>query len=248
MKRWLMNYLVRKISFIRKIDKNLRFIGLGAPEILKSTLKSFFQGCLESIYVFMGRWSYRNVRYTYDVDMMNALCDDLKQGKHVVLWTAHFHSIEIMLRLLQDAMPVSLGVVYKKSPRMIDWARKRDGLDLIDSGDVRTMMRFLSSKTPKVLVLAMDQFRVKGIHTRFFSQDRQDSPLPWVLKNKFHASLYYCMYTRVHYMRDYHFMFKPCFEDESSSVLGYRSFLSQVIEDHPEQYWWQTRVFSGIEY
>lgn len=174
----------------------------------------------------------------------------LGQGNGVILWGAHFTTMEIALRLLSCTQPCHMTYRRHRNPvieHMLLTGRGRHPGRMLPRDDVRGVYRALSEK--RVVWMAPDQYHRKGrrLLVDFFSQPAWTIIAPLRFARHTGAAVVPFFH---HRQPDggYELILQPALEEFPSSdacadLQRVHALMQAEIERSPEQYLWVHRRF-----
>lgn len=156
---YLSYVLLPRRKHIVKTNIRLAFPELNHAERKKLVLKTFAstgKGIFETAMAWWG--SERRLKPMVTIKGLEHLQDALKQGKGVILLSAHFSSLELSGRLLSFSQPFQVTYKRAHNPLMeeiLRHSRKKHFIDAINSYDTREMIKGLKKNI--ATWYAMDQ-------------------------------------------------------------------------------------------
>lgn len=245
------------LSWVRVARRNIELCmpGLSAPEreaLIDRHFASLGIGVCESA---MCWWSSdERIRSLATVEGCEHLDNAQKQGRGVILLTAHFTTLEMGARILNAVRPICALYRPLKNPVLAaasDRSRATRARSAILHNDIRGMVRAL--KNNEIVWYAPDQsFRKKGAQmVPFFGTAAATNTGTSRLARLTGASVLYFSHERVPHGRGYRIVIHPpneCIpsEDPIADTEHFNSFIEAQVRRVPEQYWWIHRRFKGL--
>ena len=178
----------------------------------------------------------------------------LKQGHGAILLLAHFTTMQIGARILNNRRPIS--VLYRPTKnellaRVSGDSFARQARKAIERDDVRAMISAL--KHNEVVWYAADQsYRNKGaVMLPFFGHPAATNVFTPRLARLTGAQVLYYSTERLPGSRGWRAVIHPPFThwpsaDPAADTLEYHAAIEAQVRQMPEQYWWIHRRFKGL--
>lgn len=219
-------------------------------QLLKKTLISTGQGFAETL---MAYWSPSKA-FMPDVHFYGRehLEQGFDQGKGCILLSCHLHSMELVIRAINQTMPAQGHMLARQHNNKlfesyIDEARRKHCHLTIDKKDVRTVLKSL--KTNQAVYYVPDQnFSYQCLFVDFFKQPAATVMAPVKLAQSSKAAV--VPWFGFHQNNAWHIHFLPAIEfdkkdDMSVNLRTINRLFEQQIVKHPEQYLWVHRRFKN---
>lgn len=156
---YLSYVLLPRRKHIVKTNIRLAFPELDHAERKKLVIKTFASTGMGIFETAMAWWgSERRLKPMVTINGIEHLQDALKQGKGVILLSAHFTSLELSGRLLSFTQPFQVTYKRAHNPLMeavLRYSRKKHFIDAINTYDTREMISGLKKNV--ATWYAMDQ-------------------------------------------------------------------------------------------
>ena len=178
----------------------------------------------------------------------------LKRGRGAILLTAHFTTLQIGARILNNRLPIA--VLYKPTKNELlahvsGNSFARQARKAIQRDDVRAMISAL--KRNEVVWYATDQsYRKKGAAmVPFFGHPAATNVFTPRLAQMTGAPVLYYSTERLPGVRGWRAVIHPPFAhwpsgDPVADTLEYHAAIEAQVRQMPEQYWWIHRRFKGL--
>jgi KDO2-lipid IV(A) lauroyltransferase len=254
-----LGHLARRLPlpYVRIARRNIELClpELPAPEraaLLNRHFASLGVGVLESA---MTWWSTdERINALSRVDGLEHLDAALARGKGAILLTAHFTTLQIGARILNNRYPINL--LYRPTKNELiahvsGGSFSRQARAAIRHNDVRGMISAL--KRNEVVWYASDQsYRNKGaMMVPFFGHPAATNVFTSRLADMTGAAVLYFSSERLPGTNGWRAVVHPPFTDWPSGdaladTLRYNACIEAQVRQMPDQYWWIHRRFKGL--
>ena len=254
-----LGHLARRLPlpYVRIARRNIELFlpELPAPEraaLLNRHFASLGVGVLESA---MTWWSTdERINALSRVDGLEHLDAALARGKGAILLTAHFTTLQIGARILNNRYPINL--LYRPTKNELiahvsGGSFSRQARAAIRHNDVRGMISAL--KRNEVVWYASDQsYRNKGaMMVPFFGHPAATNVFTSRLADMTGAAVLYFSSERLPGTNGWRAVVHPPFTDWPSGdaladTLRYNACIEAQVRQMPDQYWWIHRRFKGL--
>ena len=237
-----------------------RNIELCLPELPERARRALLNRHYESLGIAMLEsamcWWSRDARIDAlsEVEGLEHLRRALAAGRGAIVLTAHFTTLEIGARILNNRIPIN--VLYKPLKNRLLAAVSgghfaRQARRAIQRDDVRGMVRAL--KDNEIVWYAPDQsYRGKGaVLVPFFRLPCATNVFTSRLAQMTGAAVLYYSVERLPGRRGWRAVLAPPFEhwpsgDAIADTQRYHDCIEAQVRAMPEQYWWIHRRFKGL--
>jgi Kdo2-lipid IVA lauroyltransferase/acyltransferase len=178
----------------------------------------------------------------------------LTRGRGAVLIAAHFTTLQIGARILNDRVPIS--ILYRPSENELfnhvsQSSYRRHARKAIPRGDVRAMIAALK-RNEVIWYLADQAYRKKGAAmVPFFGHPAATLVFTPRLVQMTGAAVLYFSAQRLPGTRGWRAVIHPPFAhwpsaDPAVDTRDYHAAIEAQVRQMPEQYWWIHRRFKGL--
>jgi KDO2-lipid IV(A) lauroyltransferase len=232
-------------------------IELCFPKLSAAKIRSLVRAHLTAlgiaiIEIALGWWgTERKLRNLVTISGLDNLENALRQGKGVLLLSAHFTTLEIGGRLLSMHTPFHVLYRRHKNPViefLIQKSRTRLYENAIERGDLRTMINSLRDNRPVWYAPDQDSGSDNSVFVPFFGVPAATLTTTSRLAGITGARVVPFFQTRLPGSRGYRLTLLPALEQfPGSSIEADTRRIVELIEDrireNPEQYVWAHRRF-----
>jgi KDO2-lipid IV(A) lauroyltransferase len=250
--------------YVIPIRKRVVFSNLrkAFPEFDEKKVKEVAFGCYKSILtsffeiLYMQKMSRTEIINMLSVDNADLITKNYKEGKGVILLSAHFGNWELIATSVSTRINIPFHVVVKhqRNPyvdRKINSMRVKWGNEIVSLGiSIRNIYKELKNKN-LVAMVADQRGSADGLRIKFFGIETAIYPGPAMLAVKTGAPLIYGIT-----IRQPDFSYKvilekisleklPNNEEEKVKEISQRlaSFLEKYVRQHPEQWLWMHNIW-----
>jgi KDO2-lipid IV(A) lauroyltransferase len=255
----LIGRLMRRLP-IRWVPIARRNIELCLPELSSEQREQLLRKHFEALGMClcesaMAWWSAdERLRRLAHIEGLEHLQAALAKGKGAVLLTAHFTTLEIGARVLNESFPINALYRPPKNKLMAEIMHRRRGSKtkrLIQRDDVRAMVRAL--KDNEVVWYAPDQsYRKKGAAmVNFFGIPAATNTFTSRLAQMTGASVLLFSHERLPDNAGWRVVVHPPLQgfpsgDPIADTERFHHFIEAEVRRIPAQYWWIHRRFKGL--
>ncbi len=229
------------------LDENAR------ETLLRQVIDATGVGLMETVLAIWA--SDRRLRRLFDVEGDVQLQQQLKQDKPLLLYSAHFTSVELACRLVNLVSPRPIAMVVRRNANpaleaVIDRARRRHAGDTIEKKQIRQLLQLLQSGTP--VMYGFDQhFSSQTVDSTLFGVPAVTLSVAGKLASRSQAAVmsFWCV-------RNNQGRYQLCIDDvwqdypsgdDAQDADRYNRWLEQKISASPAQYLWVHRRFRQTE-
>ncbi len=214
--------------------------------LLKKSFAAIGMGILESASV----WWHVPQKNLLHIQGMEHFQSCLEQGKPVLLLSAHFTTLEIIGRLLQQHIPFAVVYRRQKNP-VLEWLNQRmlrHYPQAYAREDARGFIRCLRSKLPLWYTPDVDAGARNSIFVPFFGVNAATITSTARLAKLTNAAVIPLAYYRRDDGSGYDLIFHPPLADFPTTDITIdtqriNQVIEQMIRRKPEQYLWQYKRF-----
>lgn len=253
---WVARQLPLPYTRIARRNMELCLPELGAPEretLLKRHFSSLGMGILESA---MTWWSSdTRISALAEIEGLEHVHAALAKGQGAIILTAHFTTLQIGARILNNRLPIN--VLYRPLKNELlayvsGGSFGRQARKAIKQDDVRAMISAL--RRNEIVWYATDQsYRKKGaMMVPFFAHPAATNVFTSRLAGLTGAQVLYYASERLPGTKGWRATIYPPFTDwpgtdPVTDTLRYHALIEAQVRRMPDQYWWIHRRFKGLE-
>lgn len=245
-------YLLPRRRHIVEVNIKMAFPELSPADqdkLIKKTFASTGMGIFEAAMAWWG--SERRLKKMVTINGIEHLQNALKQGKGVILLSAHFTSLELSGRLLSFTQPFQVTYKRAHNPLMeavLSYSRKQHFIDAINSYDTREMISGLKKNV--ATWYAMDQDFGPRLHVFSPFMDIQTCTLTTTSRLAKMSGAVVVPYfpKRLDDCCKYELTIHPALEDfpsgsKQQDADAINALITDAVKQAPDQYIWVHRRF-----